>query len=271
MGGANEWAGPLRLRETCHRAPCEQCILGLPNETRHHHKGRPLRAAWPGGHSGPRPRGCQPAPVLVPQGRSRPSKMVDYYEVLGVPRQASSEAIKKAYRKLALKWHPDKNPENKEEAERRFKQVAQAYEVLSDAKKRDVYDRYGEAGIEGGGSGRAGGGRPFEDPFECVFTRPTSSESSSAAGTRFRSTSSETRWRTFWGVGGDPGEAEAGGPPHSSPPSVNFQHLEVVFLLLIRDLPHLIPLGMGASLPSPCPVVVGGRATLNPCRLPLKS
>uniref|UniRef100_A0A2K6NJM8 J domain-containing protein n=1 Tax=Rhinopithecus roxellana TaxID=61622 RepID=A0A2K6NJM8_RHIRO len=76
--------------------------------------------------------------------------MVDYYEVLGVPQQASTEAIKKAYRKLALKWHPDKNPENKEEAERRFKQVAEAYEVLSDAKKRDVYNRYGEAGAEGG-------------------------------------------------------------------------------------------------------------------------
>lgn len=93
--------------------------------------------------------------------------MVDYYEVLGVPRQASSEAIKKAYRKLALKWHPDKNPDNKEEAERRFKQVAQAYEVLSDSKKRDVYDRYGEAGVEDC-SGRSGG--PFEDPFEYVFT-----------------------------------------------------------------------------------------------------
>ncbi|XP_066136408.1 dnaJ homolog subfamily B member 3-like [Saccopteryx bilineata] len=97
--------------------------------------------------------------------------MVDYYEVLGVPRQASSDAIKKAYRKLALKWHPDKNPEHKEEAERRFKQVAQAYEVLSDAKKRDVYDRYGQAGVEDGGSGS---GRPFEDrfedPFECIFT-----------------------------------------------------------------------------------------------------
>ncbi|XP_039090490.1 dnaJ homolog subfamily B member 3 [Hyaena hyaena] len=98
--------------------------------------------------------------------------MVDYYEVLGVPREASSEAIKKAYRRLALKWHPDKNPENKEEAERRFKEVAQAYEVLSDAKKRDVYDRYGEAGVEdcGGGHGRGGASGPFHDPFEYVFT-----------------------------------------------------------------------------------------------------
>ncbi|XP_037380151.1 dnaJ homolog subfamily B member 3 [Talpa occidentalis] len=94
--------------------------------------------------------------------------MVDYYEVLGVPRQASAEAIKKAYRRLALKWHPDKNPENKEEAERRFKQVARAYEVLSDAGRRDVYDRCGEAGAEGGG-GRARGA-PDGDPFEFVFS-----------------------------------------------------------------------------------------------------
>uniref|UniRef100_A0A2I3M2V6 J domain-containing protein n=1 Tax=Papio anubis TaxID=9555 RepID=A0A2I3M2V6_PAPAN len=92
--------------------------------------------------------------------------MVDYYEVLGVPRQASTEAIKRAYRKLALKWHPDKNPEKKEEAERRFKQVAETYEVLSEAKKHDVYDRYGEAGAEGS----CAGGRPFEDPFEYIFS-----------------------------------------------------------------------------------------------------
>ncbi|XP_027948181.1 dnaJ homolog subfamily B member 6 isoform X1 [Eumetopias jubatus] len=90
--------------------------------------------------------------------------MVDYYEVLGVQRHASAEDIKKAYRKLALKWHPDKNPENKEEAERKFKQVAEAYEVLSDAKKRDMYDRYGKEGLNGGG------GIHFDPRYEFGFT-----------------------------------------------------------------------------------------------------
>ncbi|XP_028249879.1 dnaJ homolog subfamily B member 2 isoform X2 [Parambassis ranga] len=69
--------------------------------------------------------------------------MVDYYSILGVSKTATQEDIKKAYRKLALKWHPDKNPENKEEAERKFKELAEAYEVLSDTSKRDAYDRYG--------------------------------------------------------------------------------------------------------------------------------
>ncbi|XP_047456294.1 dnaJ homolog subfamily B member 2 isoform X2 [Mugil cephalus] len=67
--------------------------------------------------------------------------MVDYYNILGVPKTASQEEIKKAYRKLALKWHPDKNPDNKAEAERKFKQLAEAYEVLSDKSKRESYDR----------------------------------------------------------------------------------------------------------------------------------
>ncbi|EGW05214.1 dnaJ homolog subfamily B member 7 [Cricetulus griseus] len=78
--------------------------------------------------------------------------MVDYYEVLGVQRYASTEDIKRAYRKVALKWHPDKNPENKEEAEQKFKEVAEAYEVLSNSEKRNIYDKYGKEGLNGGGS-----------------------------------------------------------------------------------------------------------------------
>ncbi|XP_041806411.1 dnaJ homolog subfamily B member 2 isoform X2 [Chelmon rostratus] len=69
--------------------------------------------------------------------------MVDYYNILGVSKTASQDDIKKAYRKLALKWHPDKNPDNKEEAERKFKELSEAYEVLSDKSKRDAYDSYG--------------------------------------------------------------------------------------------------------------------------------
>ncbi|NXK97529.1 DNJB6 protein, partial [Formicarius rufipectus] len=70
------------------------------------------------------------------------------------------------YRKLALKWHPDKNPDNKDEAERQFKQVAEAYEVLSDAKKRDIYDRYGKEGLINGG----GGGNHHDNTFDFGFT-----------------------------------------------------------------------------------------------------
>ncbi|KAM8966438.1 dnaJ homolog subfamily B member 6 isoform 2-T2 [Pelodytes ibericus] len=93
--------------------------------------------------------------------------MVEYYDILGVHRNSSPEDIKKAYRKLALKWHPDKNPDNKDEAERRFKEVAEAYEVLSDAKKRDIYDKFGKEGLTGGGGG---GGSHYNSPFEYGFT-----------------------------------------------------------------------------------------------------
>ncbi|XP_069585821.1 dnaJ homolog subfamily B member 6 [Ranitomeya imitator] len=93
--------------------------------------------------------------------------MVDYYQVLGVDRNSSPEDIKKAYRRLALKWHPDKNPDNKDEAERKFKEVAEAYEVLSDAKKRDIYDKFGKEGLTGGGGG--GGGSHYDNPFEFGF------------------------------------------------------------------------------------------------------
>lgn len=85
----------------------------------------------------------------------------DYYDVLDVPKNASDADIKKAYRKAALRWHPDKNPESKDAAEAMFKAVAEAYEVLSDANKRAMYDRGGKRLLEGGGGGGGGGGPDF--------------------------------------------------------------------------------------------------------------
>jgi molecular chaperone DnaJ len=75
----------------------------------------------------------------------------DYYEILGVSRTASVEEIKSAYRKAAMKWHPDRNPENKSEAEVKFRECTEAYSVLSDSQKRQVYDTYGHAGLSGSG------------------------------------------------------------------------------------------------------------------------
>uniref|UniRef100_A0A5B6ZUA1 J domain-containing protein n=1 Tax=Davidia involucrata TaxID=16924 RepID=A0A5B6ZUA1_DAVIN len=74
---------------------------------------------------------------------------VDYYKILQVDRNAKDDDLKKAYRKLAMKWHPDKNPNNKKEAEAKFKQISEAYDVLSDPQKRAVYDQYGEEGLKG--------------------------------------------------------------------------------------------------------------------------
>ena len=85
--------------------------------------------------------------------------MSDYYSVLGVSKDADSATIKKAYRKLAMKYHPDKNPDNKA-AEDKFKEAAEAYEVLSNSEKRSRYDRFGKAGVGGPGGG---GGQGFHD------------------------------------------------------------------------------------------------------------
>ncbi|XP_020570841.1 dnaJ homolog subfamily B member 3-like [Phalaenopsis equestris] len=82
----------------------------------------------------------------------------DYYNILQVDRNAKDDDLKKAYRKLAMKWHPDKNPNNKKEAEAKFKQISEAYEVLSDPQKRAVYDQYGEEGLKGGVPPPSGGG-----------------------------------------------------------------------------------------------------------------
>jgi len=100
----------------------------------------------------------------------------DYYEVLGVNRDADDEAIKKAYRKLAMKWHPDRNPDNPK-AEEHFKEAKEAYEVLGDPQRRAAYDRFGHAGVDPsvaagagfGGAGFGGFAEAFGDIFSDIF------------------------------------------------------------------------------------------------------
>jgi DnaJ family protein B protein 4 len=115
----------------------------------------------------------------------------DYYSVLGVPRTAGDEAIKKAYRQLAMKWHPDKN--NAPEAQVKFQEIGQAYSILSDAKKREMYDMYGEAGLQGGAP-------PAGPAHDGGF--------SSAGGMNFDQRTAEELFRRFFGGdgGGSGGE-----------------------------------------------------------------
>jgi curved DNA-binding protein CbpA len=140
----------------------------------------------------------------------------DYYEVLGVNKSADEAEIKKAYRKLAMQFHPDKNPDNKE-AEEKFKEASEAYEILSDKDKRQVYDQYGHAGIDrqfgGGGfswdnfthfadiSDLFGGGG-FSSIFETLFGGGgfggRGSQRSSNRGKIFRSSSPSRSKKSRW-------------------------------------------------------------------------
>eukprot|EP00095_Tigriopus_kingsejongensis_P006752 maker-scaffold1777_size28410-snap-gene-0.2 protein:Tk06752 transcript:maker-scaffold1777_size28410-snap-gene-0.2-mRNA-1 annotation:"molecular chaperone" len=125
----------------------------------------------------------------------------DYYEVLGVSKSADEKEVKKAYRKIAMKYHPDRNPDDKA-AEDKFKEAAEAYEVLSDADKKARYDRYGHAGMQGqggfGGGGR--GGMTMDDIFSQfgdVFGESGSPfDSFFGGGGRGQSRARDTRYRT---------------------------------------------------------------------------
>ncbi|CAN1354809.1 DnaJ homolog subfamily B member 13 [Linum perenne] len=117
---------------------------------------------------------------------------VDYYKVLQVERNASDDDLKKAYRKLAMKWHPDKNPNDKKDAEAKFKKISEAYEVLSDPQKRAVYDQYGEEGLKGQVPPPNGGGE-----------MPSSF--------RFNPRSADDIFAEFFGMGGGRGARFPGG------------------------------------------------------------
>lgn len=93
----------------------------------------------------------------------------DYYEILGVGRDVDDAELKKAYRRLAMKFHPDRNPDDKE-AEGRFKELSEAYEVLTDANKRAAYDRFGHAAVDGSGGGGGGGGFGSTGSFSDIFS-----------------------------------------------------------------------------------------------------
>lgn len=117
---------------------------------------------------------------------------VDYYNILKVSRNATEEDLKKSYKRLAMKWHPDKNAVNTKEAEAKFKQISEAYDVLSDSQKRQIYDSYGEEGLKSGlhappsskdrDSGFKFSPRDAEDIFEEFFGGMDGRSGGAAAG-----------------------------------------------------------------------------------------
>jgi len=106
----------------------------------------------------------------------------DYYEILGISPNASSEEIKKAYRRLAVKYHPDKNRDNSKEAEEKFKEVSEAYKILSDGEKRKIYDQYGHAGLQADIGAGGGGFTGFDFDPRKIFDEVFGQRSSSGGG-----------------------------------------------------------------------------------------
>ncbi|XP_068653007.1 uncharacterized protein [Aristolochia californica] len=125
---------------------------------------------------------------------------VDYYNILKVGRTATDDDLKKAYRRLAMKWHPDKNPKNKKEAEAKFKQISEAYDVLSDPQKRQIYDQYGEEGLKAGvpppssapGGPQFNGFRSPDDIFAELFGASRGRNGDFPAESFFRTSNGDT-------------------------------------------------------------------------------
>jgi DnaJ family protein B protein 4 len=131
------------------------------------------------------------------------NRMSDYYKRLGIDKKADDETIKRAYRKLALKWHPDRNPDNKEEADKKFKEISEAYEVLSDKNKRQIYDTYGEAGLKNG-PGPTPGTNPFAGGPGGAQQFQFGGPGGSAGFRPYHPSSAEDIFRQFFGGRGDP-------------------------------------------------------------------
>lgn len=142
--------------------------------------------------------------------------MADYYQVLGVSRSAAQDEIKKAYRRLALKYHPDKNKDNPD-AEKKFKEVSEAYEVLSDQQKRQMYDQYGADALKGGGMG---GGHGFSSMEEALRTFMEAFGGGGGSG----SPGGDTVFDSFFGGGfGGPQEYARQGVSKKAQLSVSFE------------------------------------------------
>ncbi len=198
----------------------------------------------------------------------------DYYEVLGVPRAASQQEIKRAYRKLAVQYHPDKNPGDRK-AEEAFKVAAEAYSVLADEEKRSVYDQYGHTGLKGGPQFNQDIFREFSDIFggsifEDLFgsnrrrTRPRRGadlrydleinfdEAVKGTETRIRIPRSET-CTVCSGSGAAPGTSKSACPTCHGQGQVRYQQ---GFLVVSRTCSHCN--GSGQIIPNPCSECSGG-------------